>query len=102
MITGLPESDRVDQLGLEEADHGLGEGIDIGVADGADRRRDTDGGEAFGERDGGVLGRRRSDAPAGQAVDALAATRPDCLSERVEHGLGAHAHRRRQPRMRRA
>lgn len=55
LVGRLPGSAGFDQFGLVEADGGLGQGVVVGVADAADRRVDTSGGEAFGERDRGVL-----------------------------------------------
>ncbi len=54
LLRRLPRTVGIDQLGLVETDDGLGEGVVVGVADGADRRRDTNSCEAFGECDGGV------------------------------------------------
>jgi hypothetical protein len=45
----------VEQLGLEQADLGLSQGV-ISVTHGADRRVDAGLGKPAGERDRGVLG----------------------------------------------
>ena len=44
-----------DQFGLEQSDHGLGQGVVERVADRTDRRIDPDLGETLGERDRCVL-----------------------------------------------
>ena len=53
---GPPGSAVFDQLGLVQADHGLGERVVVSVAGGADGGADPGGGEPLGERDGCVLG----------------------------------------------
>ena len=50
-----PRTEATDDLGLEEADHGLGEGIVVRVADAADGRRDAGLGQALGVLDRQVL-----------------------------------------------
>jgi len=48
VVETAPRSLRVDQFPLEQAVEGLGHGVVVGVADGADRRDDVVLGEAFG------------------------------------------------------
>jgi hypothetical protein len=45
----------VDDLGLEQADHHLGEGVVVGIADAADRGFDAGLGEALGVANADVL-----------------------------------------------
>ena len=56
LLRRLPRTVGVDQFGLVQPDDGFGEGVVVSVADGADRRRNTNSCKAFGERDRGVLG----------------------------------------------
>jgi hypothetical protein len=59
VVEAAPRAAATYQLGLEQPDLGLGEGVVVGVADRADARCGADEGEAFGEPDRGVLGSRR-------------------------------------------
>jgi hypothetical protein len=54
-VEAAPWAAAVDDLGFEQAVDRLGEGIVIAVADAADRRFDTDLGQAFGVFDRQVL-----------------------------------------------
>jgi hypothetical protein len=56
LLDGPPGSTRLDELGLEQPNHGLGEGVVVGVADRPDRWVDPGFGEAFGLGDGRVSG----------------------------------------------
>ena len=45
----------LDQFGLVQADYRFGQGVVVGVADGADRGLDAGGGQPVGERDRRIL-----------------------------------------------
>ena len=55
LFGGAPGSAGLDQLGLEQADDRFGQGVVVGVADGADRGADPGGGQPLGEGNRGVL-----------------------------------------------
>lgn len=55
LVTGLPGALPVEQLGLEQPDGGLGQGVVERVTDRADRRGDPRVGQPFGVADRGVL-----------------------------------------------
>ena len=63
LLDGPPRPTRLDQLGLEQPDHGLGQGVVVGVADRPNRRVDARLRQAFGVGNGCVLSgiRRRYD-----------------------------------------
>src|SRR5680860_1017935 len=56
VLEGLPGSLLSDELGLVEADHGLGEGIVIRISPGVHRGHGSRLGQAFRVADGEVLG----------------------------------------------
>lgn len=58
LLGGVPGSAGLDQLGLEQADDRLGEGVVVGVADGPDRSADPGCGEPLGVGAGPEKGRR--------------------------------------------
>jgi len=93
-IEAAPRTVPVDQLGLEQPDLGLGEGVVVGVADAADAGRGAGFGEPFGEPDRGVLGTGVGVVhQPGQVGDTGLLPGPDRHLQRVEHQLGAHARR---------
>lgn len=55
-LGGLPDSLGVDQLGLEQAVDGLGQGVVVGVSEGADRCGDPGGDQRVEVRQKNVLG----------------------------------------------
>lgn len=54
-LEAAPGAAAMDDLGLEQTDHGLGQGIVIAVANAANRRLDTGFGQAFSVLDRHVL-----------------------------------------------
>jgi GAF domain-containing protein len=56
LVEGAPGAASVDQLGLEQPNLGLGQGVVVRVADAADAGRGAGFGEPLGEPDRGVLG----------------------------------------------
>ncbi len=56
LLCGAPGPAGLDQLGLEQPDDRLGEGVVVGVADGPDRGADPGGGQPPGERNRRILG----------------------------------------------
>jgi hypothetical protein len=50
-MAGSARRAALDQLGLEQLDHRLGESVDVGVSDCPDRSADADGGQPLGERE---------------------------------------------------
>ena len=102
-VPSLPGPFRLDQLGLEQADDRLGQGVVVGVADGADGGADPGVGEAFGERDRRVLrpgvGVMDQARPVAVAVPAAG---PQRLLEGVEdQRRSSSSVAARQPRIRR-
>jgi hypothetical protein len=55
VVEAFPGASAADQLGLEQADHGLCGGVVVGVAAGADRGDSLGDGEPFGVADRQVL-----------------------------------------------
>ena len=55
VIEIAPGASWTDDLGLEQADEGLGQGVVVGVADGAHGGLDAGFGQSFGVVDGDVL-----------------------------------------------
>jgi len=55
LLSGAPGAAGLDQFGLVQADYRFGQGVVVGVADGADRGLDAGGGQPVGERDRRIL-----------------------------------------------
>lgn len=91
LLGGPPWPARLEQLGLEQPDRGLGKGVVERVADCADGRQRPGGGEAFGGRHRhvlrpgvGVTDQSWPDRP------AVLAAGPQGVLEGVEDQAGAH------------
>ena len=107
---GAPRPLPADHLGLEEADHGLGEGVVVAVADAADRRRDAGLGQALGVGDRDVLDAAITvvdepafDRPAGvqrllEGVEDEAGRRPSATPASRRSAGRRHRPRRRRRR----
>jgi hypothetical protein len=63
VVYAFPRAVGVDEFGLVQAHVGLGQGVVVGVADGSNRGVDALVDQGLGERDRGVLGRRRCGGP---------------------------------------
>ncbi len=87
-LEAAPGASPVDHLGLEEADHRLGERVIVAVADAADGGFDAGVGEALGILDRDVLG--ATVAVMDQSVALCGAPGVQCLLQRVEDEPGLH------------
>jgi hypothetical protein len=100
LLAGAPGRAGLDQLGLVQPEHRLGQRVVVGVAHGADRGLRAGGGQPLGEGDGGVLRSRIMVVyQPGQAAPAAALTGPDGLLQASRTRLVRMVVAARQPRI---